>query len=67
MPTYYIQFNLLTHCAIEFNAASIEDASRLFYSYTLAQLLDKAGNGDGPEITYMSEDGIEVEPEDDDW
>jgi hypothetical protein len=63
MNTYYIQFNFLTDCAIELKAISIEDASRQFYAYDLEELLYKAGNGDGPEITFMLENGTKVEPD----
>ena len=67
MNTYYIRFNFLTDCAMEFEANSIEEASRKFHSYTLTKLLKIAGNGDDPEILHMLENGIEVEPEDPDW
>jgi len=52
---------------MEFEANSIEEASRKFHSYTLTKLLKIAGNGDDPEILHMLENGIEVEPEDPDW
>lgn len=67
MNTYYIRFDFLTDCVIEFRANSVEDACRQFYRYDLNELLDRAGNGDGPEITLMTENGVGITPDDPEW